>query len=342
MEMQQAAVLVKTGKPSDCFELRSVPIPEVGPQQVRIKAEAFGLNFADIMARKGLYDDCPKLPTVIGYDVVGRVDAVGAEVSDFQIGQRVTALTRFGGYAEYAVTMREGVAAIPDDMPIGTALALSTQYCTAYFSAAEMINLFPGDKVLVQAAAGGVGTALVQWAKHRGCEVFGTASKQKFDHIRAQGVDHPIDYRNQDFKKEIEAIAGKNSIDAVFDAIGGSSVKKGWSLLNSGGRFVSYGASDLTTSKTLFGKLGTVLGFGLFHPIQFLQGSKAFTGVNMLRIADNKPQTFERVLKEVIRYTNEGVFKPVVAEQQFSIKDVGAAHAYMESRKSIGKIVVVV
>lgn len=165
----KAVYLVKTGDPETAFEIREIPKPQPAPDQVRIKVEAFGLNFADVMARLGLYRGAPPLPAVLGYDIVGRIEECGEAVQDLKAGDRVTALTRFGGYAEYAVTESSAAAKISEDMPAGVAAALSTQYCTAYYLAYEMANLQQNDRVLTHAAAGVVGTALVQMALYKQC-----------------------------------------------------------------------------------------------------------------------------------------------------------------------------
>ena len=203
----KAAVLVKTGNPQTAFELREVPEPQLKANQVLIKVEVSGLNFADVMARNGLYREAPPLPSIIGYDVVGRVEAQGADVPDGLVGKRVTALSRFGGYAEFVATDYRGLAVIPEEMDAAEAVALATQYCTAYYAGYEMVNLHPGDHVLVHAAAGGVGTALTQLCKLKGCVVIGTSgSKDKFDYLKRNGVDHIINYREQDYSVEIEKL----------------------------------------------------------------------------------------------------------------------------------------
>ena len=131
MSTMKAVTLVANGQPDKAFEMREHPIPEVGEGQVRIKVDAFGINFADVMARNGLYRECPPLPTIVGYEVVGRVDAVGPNAKAPAVGTRVVGFTRFGAYAEYAVTGWQAVAEVPEDMPHGEAAALATQYCTA-------------------------------------------------------------------------------------------------------------------------------------------------------------------------------------------------------------------
>ena len=333
----KAAVLVRNGKADNSFEIQEIEKPKVGPGQLLIKVEAFGLNFADIMARQGNYQDCPPLPAIIGYDVVGEVTEIGSGVDNVKVGDRVTSMTRFGGYAEYAVADYRACAKINKDYPAEKATALTTQYCTAYYCFNEQMNLHKGDKVLIHAAAGGVGTALVQMANDRGCEIFVTAgSDSKLVYLKSIGVDHPINYRTQDFEVEVRKIVGEAGVDAVFDPVGGKSVKKGLKLLGSGGRILLFGASDMTGAN-IFGKIGTGLGFGFYHPVEFMLSSKAMIGVNMLRIGDNRPMVLKRCLENVVRLVEEGILDPTVAKV-FKAENLAEAHAYLEGRSSMGKV----
>ncbi|MFN8277228.1 MAG: zinc-binding dehydrogenase [Chitinophagales bacterium] len=339
MKTTQAAVLVRTGKADTAFELKEVPIAAPGAGEVLIEVEGFGLNFADIMARTGQYPDAPPMPCVLGYDVAGRVVAAGSEVQQVKVGDRVTALTKFGGYARYAIADARALARISDAMPVGVATALTTQYCTAYYLAAEATQLWPGDKVLIHSAAGGVGTALLQYALHRGCEVFVTAgSDKKLDMLKKSGAHHGINYVTQDFAEEVRRIAGKRGVDVIFDAVGGSYVKKGFKILNSGGRILCYGAANLS-DKNIFGKISAGLGFGFYHPAQLMMSSKAIIGVNMLRIAVNKPAVLQRCLQQVVALCDQGVFHPLVGGV-FPVTELSKAHQFLESRQSTGKITV--
>jgi NADPH2:quinone reductase len=337
----KAAVLVSHGKASESFEIRELPRPEPRAGQVLIEVEASGLNFADVLARLGKYKDAPAPPSVIGYDVCGRVSSWGEGVEGLEKGQRVVALTRFGGYAEYALADARGLIHVDDKMDATEATALATQYCTAYYAAADITNLFPGERVLVHAAAGGVGTALVQWAKHRGCEVYGTAgSEKKLEYLREQGVDHPINYRENDWWEEVKRITGDDKrLDAIFDPIGAKYVKIGFNLMGSGGRFVTFGASSFTNANNFFTKFKLGMQFGFYHPAKFLMSNKSMLGVNMLRLADHKPDAFSRVSQAVSQYAKEGVFKPT-AGGTFPADQIAEAHDFLESRKSIGKVAV--
>jgi NADPH:quinone reductase-like Zn-dependent oxidoreductase len=333
--------LVRHAAADQAFELRELPTPEPGRGQVRIAVEAFGLNYADVSARQGTYQDAPPIPCVIGYEVVGRVDALGAGVPGPAPGTRVTALTRFGGYATHAVTDARAVAPIPDDMDAGVAAALPTQYGTAYFCAEEMVRLHAGDHVLVHAAAGGVGTALVQLCKRHGCIIYGTAgSEDKLKYLRELGVDHPINYRTVDFADAVRRLRGADGLDVIFDSLGGAAVRKGVQLLAAGGRMVCFGAAARTTgSPQLLHDIPFALSFGFPHPISLMINSKALIGVNMLRLSDQRPLALKRCLDAVVELVLKGEVQPTVGGR-FPVDAIAKAHAFLEGRGSIGKVVV--
>jgi NADPH2:quinone reductase len=337
----KAIVLKRHGSASEAFELQERPTPEAGPGQVRIAVEAFGLNYADVSARQGTYLDAPPPPCVIGYEVVGRVDALGAGVDHLTVGRRVAALTRFGGYATSAVTDARAAVPIPDDMDAGIAAALPTQGGTAYYCAEEMVRLHAGDHVLIQAAAGGVGTLLVQLCKRRGCVVYGTAgSDDKLDYLRRLGVDHPINYRREDFADAVRRLRGDAGIDVVFDSLGGSAVRKGLALLAPGGRIVCLGAAERSSgSLQLARDVRFALSFGFIHPIPLLMNSKSILGVNMLRISDHRPDTLARVLRGIVDLALTGEVTPTVGGR-FSAAQIAEAHTLLGNRGSTGKIVV--
>jgi NADPH:quinone reductase-like Zn-dependent oxidoreductase len=334
----KAIALIKIGNSAAAFEVKEIAKPQPQKGEVLIKVAAFGLNFADVMARRGMYKEAPPLPAILGYDVAGIIEAIGENVDSLKIGDRVTAMTRFGGYAEYAVTNASAVAVIPDNIDNAAATALTTQYCTAYYAAAVMVNLYEGDKVLIQSGAGGVGTALVQYAKYKQCEIFATAGNDtKLTYLSSLGVHHPINYATKDFEKEINKLTNGKGVDVIFDAVGGKSVKKGFRSLAAGGRLLCYGAADMS-NKNLLRKLKIGLDFGFYHPAMLISPSKSILGVNMLRIADNKPFMLQRCLQDVMQLTRLGVFAPTLGKV-FDVSDIAAAHDFLEKRKSIGKIV---
>ena len=339
----KAAVLIKNANPEQAFDLREMPNPVPKANEVLVAVQAFGLNFADVVAMRGQYQDCPPLPTVIGYEVVGTVEQLGEGVTHVALGDRVVAFTRFGAYATKVVARSEGVVKIPDSntMSNGVAAALATQYCTAYYAACVAINLQKHDHVLIHAAAGGVGTALVQLALAAGCTVYGTVgSEEKISLITKQGVHHAINYNKRDFVSAIKELAPNGKVDVIFDAVGGASVRKGMGLLASGGRMVCYGAASMSQkSKNIFKTIKSAAGFGIYHPAQFMMRSISLIGVNMLRIADNRPQILQHCLQQVTQLAANGVLKPIVGGV-FPIKELPDAINKLENRQTVGKIVV--
>jgi len=336
----KAAVLKSYGDAKKTFHIEEVPMPVISINEVIIKVEAFGLNFADVMARRGLYNDAPPLPSILGYDVVGEVVEAVCEEGEKLLGKRVVAMTRFGGYAEFAKTDVSGVAVISNNLASVKASALATQYCTAYYGAMECINLFKGDRVLIHAAAGGVGTAITQLAKIQGCEVIGLTSKEaKMAYLKENGVDHPVNISKVDYIEHIKKISD-NKLDVIFNSVGGKSYKKDMSILDKGGKILLYGVADrLNNSKGILGTVNLLLKFGIMTPIQLMMSSQSIIGINMLRIADHKPKVLKRCLEKVVEMTENGILDPKEGGV-FKIDDLGKAHAFLESRNSVGKIVV--
>ncbi|MCI0747779.1 MAG: zinc-binding dehydrogenase [Verrucomicrobia subdivision 3 bacterium] len=336
----KAIYLVRSGPARSAFEIREAPQPCPKESEVLIKAEAFGLNFAEVMARLKLYPDAPPLPCVLGYEVVGRVEAMGANVRSLRNGMRVVALPRFGGYAEYVVSDFRRVMAIPESMNAGVAVALAVQYSTAWFAAEELVQLRENDHVLINAAAGGVGSALVQIAKRKKCIVYGACgSDEKLEFLKTLHVDFPINYRRQNVCTEIRKLRGKLGLDVVFDSLGGSSFKQGRGLLGPGGRIVTYGVAELVRSQKPFAPLNLLWNYGFLHPLALLQQSQSVIGLSLLRAVESKPEIIQRCLQSVIDLAAKGELQPHVGGT-FGASDIADAHKLLESRKSIGKIVV--
>ena len=333
----KAIYLQKYGSAQEAFVVKETKIPIPKEDEVLIKVKYSGLNFADVIARRGMYPDAPKNPALLGYDVSGEISAVGKKVTEFKIGQQVVAMTRFGGYAEYAVTNKNGLAVVPDGYDMAAATVLATQACTAYYCAEDCVTLHKGDKVLIQAAAGGVGSLLVQIAKHRGCIIYGTASTGKQDFIKKLGVDYAIDYTKDNFYDVIKG--NGHQLDMVFDSLGGTAFAKGVKLLAPGGKMVCYGAAEqLESRKNKLKLISLAVGFGLFSPISLLMQSKSIITVNMLRIADFKQSVFNEVLQNVIKMADQKIITPHVSKV-FPALDIADAHDFLESRQSTGKVV---
>ncbi|MFK8044307.1 MAG: zinc-binding alcohol dehydrogenase family protein [Crocinitomicaceae bacterium] len=337
----KAIYLIQKGAANKAFEIRDTKKPIVkAKDDILIKVEAFGLNYADVMARHGNYKEAPPFPAIMGYEVVGVVEAVNSDENAFLVGKRVVGFTRFGGYAEFALSKDFGVTVI-DDMNAGTALCIATQYVTAYYMAFVSTNLYSGDNVLVHAGAGGVGTALIQLCKLKGCTVFATAgSDEKIEYVKQQGADFGINYKAVDYEKTAHDLLKNERLDATFNPIAGSTFKKDFNLIGSGGRVILFGGSELSGKKwgPLSG-LNFVRKMGFRLAIGLMMRSKSIIGVNMLKIGDNKPQMLHYCLTEVTKLIKDGKLKPHVGAI-FSASEIAEAHTMLENRQSIGKVIV--
>ena len=338
----RAAVLPRRGGP-EVFEIQDRPEPPLGPGRLRIRVRAAGVNFADLMARQGLYPDAPDLPAVLGYEVAGEVEQVGERVEAYAPGDRVMAATRFGGYAESVSVSERDVLALPEGWSFEEGAACPVVYGTAYASLVSFGNVRAGERVLIQAAAGGVGIAATQIAKLLGAEIYGTASGAKHAAIRELGVQHPIDYRATDFADEVRRIAGEDApLDLIVDGIGAASWKRGYELLRPGGRLVMIGASSFVTGekRNLAKAAANLARVPRFNPIRMSSESRAVIGLNMLRLWDARG-SLDEWIEPLAQWLDQGLLRPVVS-QTFPLERVADAHRFIGERRNIGKVVLTV
>ena len=335
----KAVVITRSGAP-EVLELREWPEREPGPGEVRIRTRFAGVNFADISARVGIYPDAPKPPCVIGYEVSGTVDRLGAgtEGSGLKVGQRVLALTMFGGYAELVNTTAAAVRPIPDGMSDEDAAALPVNYLTAYHMLCYLTTVRKGDRVLIHAAAGGVGIAAIQLARAAGAELYGTASPGKHDFLRGIGVAHCIDYTAQDFEVEVKRLTHGEGVDIVLDALGGSALAKSSRCLRPAGRLFTFGFSRANPGETraLFTMVSEFLKMPSWKPIALMNKNIGVLGVNMNHIAE-RPELLGYELDALTRLYTEGIVRPKV-DRVFPAADATAAHRFLQERKNVGKV----
>lgn len=336
----EAMFLVKKGDSDIAFDRRSFSLNGPKSGEVLIESEAFGLNYADVMARRGLYREAPPMPCVIGYELVGTVTEVGEDADASLIGKRVVAFCRFGGYAKHVITWDYAVVPI-GDMPAERAMVLCTQAVTAYYMAEYLTPVHPGEKVLIHAAAGGVGTILIQLAKRNGAEVFAKiGDDSKVELVKSLGADHVINYRRSDYGKQISKILKGDRLDVSFNPVAGSTYKTDLHLLGSGGRLVLFGGSELGRAKWgILSTLNFVRKMGVLIPVGLMMRSKNILGVNMLKIADNRPMVLKKCLEDVVDLYQQGKIDPQVGGV-YSVKDLAEAHAALEGGKTTGKLTV--
>ena len=327
--------------PPDVLELRESPDVHAGPGEVRIRVAASGVNFADVMARMGLYPDAPKLPCVVGYEVAGTVDEVGSGVSGLAVGDRVLAPTRFEGYADLVVVPAAQAAAMPAGMSFEDGAALPVNYLTAILMLEVLGNVRRGDRVLVHGAAGGVGFAAVQLCRLYGAEIIGTASAAKHAALRAAGVAHTIDYGTQDFVVETKRVTGGKGADVILDPIGGENLRKSYQALAPFGRLVAYGVSSLApgTSRRILPALWQLARMPRFGFVRLMNDNHGVLGFNLGHLWDEMPR-LRTFLEKLLDHYRDGNVRPVIAKT-FPLGDAAAAHAYLQSRANVGKVLLI-
>ncbi len=330
----RAVVITKHGGPG-VLHVQERPDPVLGPGEVRIDVAAAGINFADIMARLGFYPDAPKTPCVVGYEVAGTILELGEGVEDLSHGQRVIAGTEFGGYASQVVVPADGVVALPDGLTFEQGAAIPVNYGTAWMGLVGFGSLRPGERVLIHAAAGGVGIAATQVAKRQGAEVYGTSSPGKHARISELGVDHPLDYTTSGWERNLP------QFDLIMDAIGGKSLRRSYELLGGGGRLIAFGASGVVSGerRNPIAALRTALRMPRFNLIKQMSASKAVIGLNMYTLSQDERRRAQvsAALRELL---DDGTIQPVVAGS-FTFDEAGAAQNLITERRNVGKVVLV-
>jgi len=329
----RALVITKHGGP-DVLAVQDRPVPDrpLGGQ-VLIDVRAAGLNFAEVMARMGLYPDAPKPPCVVGYEVAGTIAAVGPGVDDVSPGDRVMAGVQFGGHAEQVVAKAADVVPLPDELSFEEGAAIPVNYSTAWAGLVRYGNLQPGERVLIHAAAGGVGIAATQIAKRHGAEVYGTASPSKHQAILGLGVDHAVDYRREGWERDLP------KFDLIMDAVGGRSFRLSYNLLRAGGRLVCFGASSVVSGarRNYVTAVRSILRMPRFNLVKQMSESKAVIGLNMLTLW-KEAGTLDPWIEPLRELMEDGTIAPVVAES-FPFARAADAHRMMAERRNVGKIV---
>ena len=327
----------KLGSP-ESLQLREAtnPLPRGG--EVRIRTEACGINYADIMGRMGIYRDAPKMPFVPGFEVAGFVDAIGQGVPNLQDGDPVLALTQFGGYSELVCVPYQQVFKRPIWMKAEDAAALPLNYLLAYLMLVVMGSLRAGDKVLIHSAGGGVGLAALDICQIVGAETYGTASPDKHDFLRGRGLHHPIDYRNQDFEVVLNDLTGGRGVQVILDPFGGRYWQKNYRLLMPTGRLIHYGVRSLATRnrRSWLTAVRELIMLPFYSPIKLMDDNKAVMGVNINHLwkYDN---LYRDVMQQLIAWYDEALFRPVV-DRTFRFDQVAEAHHYIQDRKNRGKV----
>ena len=318
-------------------ETRPDPVPGKGEALIRVKAA--GLNFADILARQGLYPDAPPKPCVMGYEVSGVVESVGDGVDASFVGEPVIAMTRFSGQAELVVAPVRQIFKKPESLSFEAGAAVPVNYLTAWALLVTLGGLQKDEAVLIHNAGGGVGLAALDIAKHIGAKTYGTASSSKHEFLKQRGLDHAIDYRQQDWLPVLLNLTGNRGVELVIDPLGGSSWKKSYRALRATGRMGVFGMSTASASG-IRGKLRAlkaVIQSPRFNPLGLMSRNKGVFGLNLGHLWGEGDKVASW-MSEIMRGIDDGWIRPHV-DRAFPFDQVAEAHRYIEARRNIGKVV---
>ncbi|MBI4428009.1 MAG: zinc-binding dehydrogenase [Ignavibacteriales bacterium] len=336
----KAAFVTRFGPP-ETLQLRDVAKPSPAEGQILIAVKAIGLNFADVMSRLGVYPGVPKPPFIAGLEFSGVVEHVGKNVTSFKRGDRVLAFTRQGAYAEYVCVDANHAQPVPKKMSFEVAAALGVTYLTAYHGLITLAKIQKGERLLLHAAAGGVGTAAIQIARHLGVEIFGTASSaQKLDVAHQQGMHHGFNYQTEDFERGIRQRTQGKGIDVVMDSVGGMVFRKSWRLLAPMGRYVLYGFAAVTGRRGInrLRAIKEIVSTPLIYPPNIVSKNLGLFGFNLYFLFD-EVEYFRKASRQLMKWYDQAIIKPVVGAR-YTFDRIAEAQELLQSRKSYGKIVV--
>lgn len=330
-------VITRHGGP-EVLQIREARDPFPGLNEVRIAVEAIGVNFADILLREGVYPDAPRLPAVIGYEVAGVIDAVGAGVQERHLGDRVFALTHFGGYStSVVVPAAHAIPVLPRFNSVQSA-AIPVNYLTAFLALYKLGNLASGETVLVHGAGGGVGIAALQLAHVRDARIIGTASTAKHEAIRRLGVEHLIDPSRGDVPEFVRGVTGGRGVDVILDAIGGRHFVESYGLLAPLGRLVLFGAASALGSRRNYWQVArTLLTMPSFRSMRLINDNRGVLGLNLGRLWSEEDR-IALMMSEIMGYFADGRLQPVIS-RVFPFEQAAEGHRWLQSRSNIGKVV---
>ena len=330
----------------DALQIIEEDCPEPKRGEVRVKVLAAGVALPDLMAREGFHPETPPVPFTPGWDLIGMVERLGDGVSGIESGQIVAAMPISGAYAEFVCLPQRELVPVPPGLDAAEAVSLVLNYITAYQMLHRSVHVRPGQRVLIHGAAGGVGSALLQLGRLVGLEMYGTCSSRGAPAVSDLGGT-PIDYRNQDFVKEIRRLTSEGA-DVVFDGIGGSHVWRSREALRTGGKVVVYGfTSKLRGRRVASGRAGgrhrfreaAILGAQVVRS-WLLPGRKRMVPYSIQTLKRLRPAWFRQDLIALLDLLQQKKIKPLIA-QRLPLAEARHAHELLAEGGVIGKIVLV-
>ena len=337
------AIEISKFGPPDVLRMVEVPRPVAGEGEVRVRVRALGLNFSDLFARLGYYPSIPTPPFVPGLEFSGIVDEIGIGVKGVRRGMRVIGFTRLKAYADYVSVPSELLTAMPRGMSFEEGAAIGVTYLTAFHGLVTLGQIKKGEKLLLHAAAGGVGTAALQIAKHLGAPIYATVgSDEKIETAKAHGADLVINYSKEDFAAVIRKETEGSGVDLILDSVGGRTMRKGWKLLAPMGRYVLFGfaAAAGRNGVSKLKALTESAAVPILYPPSLVSKNVTFSGFNLFFLFD-KIAYLHEAMKTILGWYGAGVVSPVIGAV-YPFERMREAHGFLQSRRSVGKVVVTV
>ena len=333
----KSVILTKYGPP-EVLKVKEFDTPEPSSNEVRIKVHYAGINFAEIMARMKLYPGGPKPGSTLGGEVSGIIEAMGQDVKDLKIGQKVMGLSLNGSYSSHVCMDSNSIIPLPDNFNLDEAAAFPVIYITAYMMMFDLGNLQDGDTFLIHGAGGGVGTAAIQLAKTKNIKIIGTSSSWKHSKLIDMGVDKCIDYNTDNTEQEIMNFTNGKGVDLVIDPVGAKNWKLSYKCLARMGKLIIYGDQNLVKGERLnpFVAMKELYSMPKYRPMDLMANNKVVMGYHLGRFKGHEWKV-KRSIDNLIDLINKNDIHPVI-DSKFSFNEAPEAHRHIQNRKNFGKV----
>ncbi len=336
--MRQSISIIRSGFFRKLVLIKDA-IPKPQKNEVLINVSFVGINFADVVMWRGFYGPAPKPPFVPGFEVSGIVGAIGENVKNIKVGERVFAFTRFGGYTSHLIVPENQVRVLSKIVELPEAAGFPATYGTAWIALKNVARVKNGETILIHAVAGGLGIALVQISKYLGLNVIGAASTdEKIEFAKKQGLDFGINYIKNDFLNIVLQQTNNRGVDICIDSVGGALLEKSFNSLAVSGRLIVVGVADLW-SNNIWGWIKAVwriLTMHRFNIFELIENNRSVMGLQLLNLWDADEKLLN-IFEDAITLFNSGVLRPQI-DRIFPFDKVEDALHYIEDRKTKGKV----
>ena len=324
----------------DVLKVVDFNISDPKSDEVQIKTHYSGINFAEIMARMGLYPGAPKPPSTLGGEASGIIEKIGNNITEYKVGDKIMGFAPFNSYSSHINMNQKMIMKLPDKFSLAQGAAFPVVYVTAYMMMCDLGNLKKNDYIFIRGAGGGVGTAAIQLAKIVGAKIIGASSAWKHEALKNMGVDCCIDYINENVKQKVMEFTNGYGVDVIIDPVGAKAWDESYKLLSPMGKLIVYGNQNLVTGKTrsLFAMVKEFINMPKIKPFHMIGSNKAIMGYHLGRLkgAEHK---INFAIEQLNDLSDKGLLDPIIAKI-FPYHQTNEAHRYIQDRKNFGKVII--